>query len=162
KEFETIVLTAQQTLTEIETDVYRRVVAEVAGQAGRLLEAASATAHLDVVTSLAEVAAMRDYVRPELDDSCAIEIERGRHPTLDAVTPRGEFVPNDAHLDAETDQIVILTGPNMAGKSSWLRQIALIALMAQIGSFVPAKRARIGIVDRIFTRIGAQDDIATG
>jgi DNA mismatch repair protein MutS len=162
KEFETIVLTAQETLAAIETDVFKRVMAETAGQAERILTAARIVAQLDVLATLAEVAAQRGYVRPAIDERCATEIVAGRHPTLETLLGPGEFVPNDAHLDAESAQIVLLTGPNMAGKSSWLRQVALITLMAQIGSFVPAERARIGVVDRIFTRIGAQDDIAGG
>lgn len=162
KEYETVVLTAQETLAEIETDVFRRVMGETAGHAPRLLDAASCVAYLDVVSALAEVAVQRGYVRPELDDSGSIEIDAGRHPTLETVMSRGEYVPNDSRLDTDSAQVIILTGPNMAGKSSWLRQVALIVLMAQIGSFVPANRARIGLVDRIFTRIGAQDDIATG
>src|SRR5690606_14927730 len=119
-------------------------------------------AHIDTTANLAEVAIDRDYVRPELRYDDAIDIEDGRHPVLETTMPAGEYVPNDATIDTEKDQVVILTGPNMAGKSSWLRQVALITLMAQIGSFVPASRASIGIVDRIFTRIGAQDDISTG
>jgi DNA mismatch repair protein MutS len=162
KEFETVVLTAQETLADLEADVFRRVMSEVAGQAGRLLQAAQIVATLDVLSTLAEVAVQRGYVRPQLDERGAIDITAGRHPTLEAVIGRGEYVPNDAKLDCDDAQVVILTGPNMAGKSSWLRQVALIVLLAQIGSFVPAERARIGIVDRIFTRIGAQDDIATG
>ncbi len=162
KEYETVVLTAQDTLAEIEADVFKRIATQVAGAANRLLEAARAVAYLDVVSTLADVAVQRNYVRPELDESGVISIVAGRHPTLEAVMGRGEYVPNDAHLDTDEAQIVILTGPNMAGKSSWLRQVALIVLLAQIGSFVPAERARIGLVDRIFTRIGAQDDIATG
>jgi DNA mismatch repair protein MutS len=97
-----------------------------------------------------------------LNNGDGIEITDGRHPVLETTLPTGDYVPNDARLDTDTDQIIILTGPNMAGKSSWLRQVALITLMAQIGSFVPATKASIGLVDRIFTRIGAQDDIATG
>ncbi len=162
KEYETVVLTAQETLAEIEADVFRRVAAAVAGQAPRLLAAARAIAFLDVVAALAEVAVERGYVRPELDDGSEIAIDAGRHPVLETVLPRGEYVPNDAHLGVDSAQVVILTGPNMAGKSSWLRQVALICLLAQIGSYVPAARARVGLVDRIFTRIGAQDDIATG
>ena len=162
KEYETVVLTAEETLAGIETDAYRRVVAEVAGTSTRLLELARIVAQLDVLSTLAEVAVERDYVRPLLDEGARIEIERGRHPTIEALLGPGEFVPNGALLDDETDQIIILTGPNMAGKSSWLRQVALIVLMAQIGSYVPASRASIGLVDRIFTRIGAQDDIASG
>jgi DNA mismatch repair protein MutS len=162
KEYETIVLTAEETLAGIEADAYRRVIAEVAGASRRLLDTARIVAQLDVLSTLAEVAIERQYVRPVLNDGTRIEIERGRHPTIEALLGPGEFVPNDALLDSESDQIVILTGPNMAGKSSWLRQVALITLMAQIGSFVPADRATIGLVDRIFTRIGAQDDIASG
>jgi DNA mismatch repair protein MutS len=108
------------------------------------------------------VAALRGYVRPILDEGGVIEIEQGRHPTLETLLPPAEYVPNDAHLDCDGAQITILTGPNMAGKSSWLRQVALTVLLAQIGAWVPARAARIGLVDRIFTRIGAQDDIATG
>ncbi len=162
KEYETIVLTAEETLAGIEADAYRRVIAEVAGASGRMLEAARIVAQLDVLSTFAEVAIERQYVRPELNEGTRIEIERGRHPTIEALLGAGDFVPNDALLDAQEDQIIILTGPNMAGKSSWLRQVALIVLMAQIGSYVPAERARIGLVDRIFTRIGAQDDIASG
>jgi DNA mismatch repair protein MutS len=162
KEYETIVLTAQETLADIEQDVFNRVMREVAGQANTLMAAAGSIATLDLLASLADVAATRRYIRPQLDDSGMIAIDAGRHPTLEALLGPGEFVPNDAHLDCDDEQIIILTGPNMAGKSSWLRQVALIVLMAQIGSFVPAQSARIGLVDRIFTRIGAQDDIATG
>jgi DNA mismatch repair protein MutS len=161
KEYETVVLTAEDTLNQLEGDIYRRVVGQIAAASGRLLAAAEAIAYLDVVATLAEVAVQRTYVEPELTNEDIIEIEAGRHPTLETVIPRGEYVPNDACLTPE-QRIVILTGPNMAGKSSWLRQVALITLLAQIGSFVPADRARIGLVDRIFTRIGAQDDIAGG
>jgi DNA mismatch repair protein MutS len=161
KEYETIVLTAEETLHQLQTELFRRLVAQVASAAPRLLEAAQAIAYLDVVATLAEVAVLRNYVEPELTHDDAIEIVAGRHPTLEMVIPRGEYVPNDARFD-DQQRIIILTGPNMAGKSSWLRQVALIVLLAQIGSFVPAERARIGLVDRIFTRIGAQDDIAGG
>jgi DNA mismatch repair protein MutS len=165
KEYETVVLTAEETLSELETAAFRRVVAQVASHAERLLAAARAVAIADVLAGLAEVAVTRRYVRPRLTDSTALAIAEGRHPVLETVLPIGEYVPNDVRLDATgTDgaQIAILTGPNMAGKSSYLRQVALICLLAQIGSFVPAADAEIGLVDRIFTRIGAQDDIATG
>ena len=162
KEYETLVLNAEETLSSMEQDVFARVVRQVADQASKLLSTAAAIAWLDVIAALADVAATNNYTRPALDEGTVIEIEAGRHPVLETTLPAGEFVPNDAHLDADEEQIVILTGPNMAGKSSWLRQVALITLMAQIGSFVPAARARVGLVDRIFTRIGAQDDIATG
>ena len=162
KEYEAIVLTAQDTLNDLEADVFKRVMGQVAARAPKLLAAAAALAFLDVVANLAEVAVARDYVLPLLDESGRIEISEGRHPTLEALLGKAAYVPNDAVLDLASDQITILTGPNMAGKSSYLRQVALIVLLAQIGSFVPAKQARIGVVDRIFTRIGAQDDIATG
>jgi len=162
KEYETVVLGAQDVLADLEADVFRRVVAEVAGQAHRLLAVAGAVARLDVFANLAEIAAVRGYVRPTLGESGAIEIRDGRHPTLEVLLGQSAYVPNDAVLDVDGAQITLLTGPNMAGKSSWLRQVALIVLLAQVGSFVPARSARIGLVDRVFTRIGAQDDIATG
>lgn len=162
KEYETLVLTAEDTLASLEADIYRTLILRVAEHAERLKRAADAIAWVDTVSALAEVAIERNYVRPRLNDGTRIEIVAGRHPVIESVLPTGEYVPNHTLLDADTDQIIILTGPNMAGKSSWLRQVALITLMAQIGSFVPADQASIGIVDRIFTRIGAQDDIATG
>ncbi len=163
KEYETIVLTAEETLAGIEADAYRRVVSRGRRRgratAGRRPHRRSARCaqHPGRGRRRAQLSCGRS-----LNEGTRIEIERGRHPTIEALLGPGEFVPNDALLDAEADQIIILTGPNMAGKSSWLRQVALIVLMAQIGSFVPADRATIGLVDRIFTRIGAQDDIATG
>jgi DNA mismatch repair protein MutS len=162
KEAETRVLGAQEVLAQLEADLLRRVVAEVGGHVGALRETAAAIAYLDVITTLADVAAARGFCRPIVDDSLTIDIAGGRHPTLETLLPAGEFVPNDALLDDGDRRITILTGPNMAGKSSWLRQTALIVLMAQIGSFVPATAARIGLVDRIFTRIGAHDDISSG
>jgi len=162
KEHEARVLQAEERLTELEAEVYRRVLAEVASAADRVRRVARALAELDTLASLAEVASRRRYVCPEVDESTVIEIAGGRHPVVEATRDPGSFVPNDTRLDTEEQQIIILTGPNMAGKSTYLRQVALIVLLAQIGSFVPADRARIGLVDRIFTRIGAQDDIASG
>jgi DNA mismatch repair protein MutS len=162
KEAESRVLGAQEILAHLEADLLQRIAAEVAAHAEALRETAAAIAYIDVVTTLADVAAARGLVRPIVDDSLTIDITGGRHPTLETLLPSGEFVPNDALLDDGERRITILTGPNMAGKSSWLRQTALIVLMAQIGSFVPATGARIGLVDRIFTRIGAHDDIASG
>lgn len=162
KEYETLVLTAEDTLGELEADQYRKLIRQLAGNTERLLRVASAIAHIDTTANLAEVAIDRNYVRPQLRYDDALDVVDGRHPVLETTMPAGEYVPNDAALDTDADQIILLTGPNMAGKSSWLRQVALITLMAQIGSFVPAERASIGIVDRIFTRIGAQDDISTG
>jgi DNA mismatch repair protein MutS len=120
---------------------------------------ARALAKLDVLLSFARIAGERGYVRPEVDEGYAIEIEEGRHPVVEV--HQGEFVPNDARLN-EREQILIITGPNMAGKSTYLRQVALIVLLAQAGSFVPARSARIGVVDRIFTRVGASDDLTLG
>jgi DNA mismatch repair protein MutS len=162
KEYEARILGAQETLAQLEADVFRRVVAEVAAHAKFLVHAAAAIAQLDVEAALAEVASTRGYVRPLVDESLTIEIANGRHPTLEWILPAGEFVANDALLDGNAHNITILTGPNMAGKSSWLRQVALVVLMAQVGSFVPATSAHIGLVDRIFTRVGAQDDISAG
>jgi DNA mismatch repair protein MutS len=162
KEYETLVLNAEDVLVNLETDVFRRVISEVAGASDRLLSVAASVGLADVLAALAEVAVEQSYARPVLTEGDLLDIVGGRHPVLEKVLDAGAYVPNDAYLNCEIDQIVILTGPNMAGKSSWLRQVALIVLMAQIGSFVPAQRATIGLVDRIFTRIGAQDDIATG
>jgi DNA mismatch repair protein MutS len=118
-------------------------------------------ASLDVLAALAEVAVRRDFVRPQVDDGFALEIRGGRHPVVETMMPREEFIPNDVHLDADA-RVMILTGPNMAGKSTVLRQVGLIQLMAQVGSFVPARAARVGIVDRIFTRVGASDNLVRG
>jgi DNA mismatch repair protein MutS len=162
KEAEARVLGAQEILANLEADLLRRVVVEVGAHVEALRETAAAIAYLDVITTLADVAAARGFCRPVVDDSLTIAITGGRHPTLETLLQAGEFVPNDSLLDNSDHRITILTGPNMAGKSSWLRQTALIVLMAQIGSFVPATAARIGLVDRIFTRIGAHDDISSG
>ncbi|MFL5761622.1 MAG: DNA mismatch repair protein MutS [Thermomicrobiales bacterium] len=162
KEYETVVLTADEATAELEAATFRRVVLQVADASRRLVDAANQIAQLDVFSTFAEVAMQRNYVRPEIDNGTSIEILEGRHPTLEAILGVGEYVPNNAKVDCERAQIVVLTGPNMAGKSSWLRQVALTVLLAQIGSFVPARSARIGLVDRIFTRIGAHDDITSG
>ena len=164
KEYESRVLHAEEQIAELETQVYRGLLAQLAegGGAERLRAAAQALARIDVLAALAEVAVTRGFVRPEVDESMALEIRAGRHPIVEAALDPGQFVPNDTRLESDDAQIAILTGPNMAGKSTYLRQVALIVLLAQVGSFVPAERARVGLVDRIFTRIGAQDDIAAG
>jgi DNA mismatch repair protein MutS len=169
KEYETRILTARERCDEIEAQIFRQVCAQVAAASGQLLALASAIAELDVAVALTEAATRYKYVRPELHDGDELTIRDGRHPvverTLADATPTSAapsaFVPNDTSLSAGA-QIVLITGPNMAGKSTYLRQVALIALMAQTGSYVPAASARIGIVDRIFTRVGAQDDLASG
>ena len=166
KEYETLVSGAEERIAALEGTIYREVVGRVAGAAPYVMRAAEALAHLDVFAALATVAVERRYVRPTLNDDPEpiVCIEGGRHPTVEAslaVASEG-FVPNDTNLDTAERQVVIITGPNMAGKSTYLRQVALIVLLAQIGAFVPADRAEIGLVDRIFTRIGAQDDLAAG
>ena len=162
KEYESLVLNAQERIQEIEARVFREVCEQVAAHGERIARTAQAIARLDVFAALAETAVRHAYVRPELDEGDEIAIEAGRHPGVEVMLPPGAFVPNDCHLSNDGAQLIVLTGPNMAGKSTYLRQVALIVLMAQIGSFVPATRARIGLVDRIFTRVGARDDIATG
>ncbi|MFQ5611973.1 MAG: DNA mismatch repair protein MutS [Anaerolineae bacterium] len=163
KEYESLILNAEERRLEVETRIFKEVCAQVAGAGRRLLRTAKALAQLDVVVALAGVAARHNYVRPELADDDRLEIVNGRHPVVEQMAWQGEaqFIPNDARLSAE-ELILIITGPNMSGKSTYLRQVALIVLMAQIGSFVPADKARIGLVDRIFTRIGAQDEIHAG
>ncbi len=160
KEYESLILNAQERIIDLETRLFREVVERVAREAHRLLATARALAELDVVLSLAEVAAAYGYVRPRLSEEREIYIRGGRHPVVER-TQEDPFVPNDTHLTADAP-IHIITGPNMAGKSTYLRQVALITLMAQIGAFVPAEEARIGLVDRIFTRIGAGDEIHRG
>ena len=159
---ETEILGAKDALLEAERAVVDRVRAQTAAAGVAIERAAEAVARIDVASALASVAADHDYVRPELAESGALEIEHGRHPVVERRLPAGEFVPNDAHLGGAHADIVVLTGPNMAGKSTYLRQTALIVLLAQCGSFVPAARARIAMADRIFSRVGAQDDIAAG
>jgi DNA mismatch repair protein MutS len=161
KEYESIVLNAQQRLVELERDAFARICGDLAEYGARLRTAAHTLARIDVYAALAEAAVRGRYVRPTLDESTTLHIEGGRHPVVER-TLDVPFVANDMHLDTDEQQLLLITGPNMAGKSTMLRQAALIVLLAQIGAFVPADAAHIGLVDRIFTRIGAQDDIATG
>jgi DNA mismatch repair protein MutS len=164
KEYESLVLNAEERQLEIETRIYREVCAQVSSSAPRLLATAQAVALLDSCTSLAEAAVSNNYARPELSDDNYLQIIAGRHPVVEQMALSGvvePFVPNDTLL-SEEELVLIITGPNMSGKSTYLRQTALIVLMAQIGSFVPADKARIGLVDRIFTRIGAEDIIHAG
>ncbi len=162
KEFEEKVLRAQEKTYELEYELFLEVRDRVASEIPKLQGTADALATLDSLGSLAQVAAERGYVRPEILDERVLEIEAGRHPVIEAVQQGEEFVPNDTHLESEERSLMILTGPNMAGKSTYIRQVALLTLMAQIGSFVPAKSARIGLVDRIFTRVGTADELARG
>ena len=162
KEYETLVLNAEERILEIEARLFKEMCAQISAQAARLLNTARALARLDVFASLAEVAARNNYVRPTLVEGGELEIRDGRHPVVEQLLASGErFVPNDIIFESG-ECVRVITGPNMSGKSTFLRQAALIVLMAQIGSFVPAESATIGLVDRIFTRIGAQDEIHAG
>ena len=154
-------LRSRERAAALEASVLERLREFVRGRAASVRQVAGAIAELDVAQSLAQVAPEGNYVRPEVDDSLRIEIEAGRHPVVENFAPEG-FVANDVVLDPEEARVLILTGPNMSGKSTLLRQVALITLLAQAGSFVPARRARIGVADRVFTRVGASDSITTG
>ena len=161
KEYEALVLGADERIGDLEHALFKEVLASLHNDGERMLRTARALAALDVAASLAEVSARHGYVRPEIHAGDELQIEAGRHPVVE-MSHSEAFVPNDVHLDLEQRQIAILTGPNMAGKSTYLRQVALITLLAQIGSFVPATNASIGLVDRIFTRVGARDDLTAG
>ena len=161
KEYETLVLNAEERIHEIELRLFKQVCSQLASSSIRLLESARSLAELDVLASLAETAALHGYTQPELTNELKLEIHEGRHPVVERMLSSDRFVPNDAILE-EGEIIRLITGPNMSGKSTFLRQVALIVLMAQMGSFVPARSAKIGLVDRIFTRIGAQDEIHAG
>jgi DNA mismatch repair protein MutS len=161
KEYEERVLTAAEKVEDREREIFEQLRTRVGGQIARLQAVARIVAELDVMTSLAEVAEREGYVRPELTNDFALEITAGRHPVVERMMPREKFMPNDVTL-TEDARMIILTGPNMAGKSTILRQVGLIVLMAQAGSFVPASRAKIGIIDRLFTRVGASDNLVRG
>ncbi|MCA1899928.1 MAG: DNA mismatch repair protein MutS [Chloroflexi bacterium] len=161
KEYETLVLNAEERIREIETRLYREVCAELAKAAHKLLSAARAIAELDALSALGEAAALGGYVKPEIHDGGELEIYEGRHPVVEQTLKSERYVPNDVVFE-KGEVVRVITGPNMSGKSTYLRQAALITLMAQMGSFVPAASAKIGVVDRIFTRIGAQDEIHAG
>ncbi|MCY3774067.1 MAG: DNA mismatch repair protein MutS [Gemmatimonadetes bacterium] len=162
KEYEEKILGAEEKIGELEYALFLELREEVAGSLGEIQGNARAIAQLDFLTALAELAVQNDYVAPEIDDGSVLEIDDGRHPVVEQLLRGEPFVPNDTQFDSRTKQIALITGPNMAGKSTYLRQVGLIVLMAQVGSFVPARSARIGIVDRIFTRVGASDNLARG
>ena len=162
KELEHEILSAQDRITALEFELFCDLREQAAAQVGRIQRSAAAVAQVDVLSSFAAVAAEQGYCRPEVDLSDAIEITEGRHPVVEQMLKGSLFVPNDTKLNCTTDRCLIITGPNMAGKSTYMRQNALIALMAQIGSFVPATSCHVGVVDAIFTRIGASDDLAAG
>ena len=162
KDLEHEILTSQDRLTALEFQLFCDLREQAAAQVGRIQRSAAAVAQVDVLCSFAAVAAERRYCRPEVDLSDRIDITEGWHPVVEKMLTGAPFVPNDAHMDLEDDTVAIITGPNMAGKSTYMRQVALIVLMAQMGSFVPARSARVGVVDRVFTRIGASDDLSAG
>jgi DNA mismatch repair protein MutS len=161
KEYEERVLTAAERVEERERELFEKLRSKIGSQVGRLQSVAAVVAELDVLASFAEAAAREGYVRPILTDDFTLDIIAGRHPVVERMMPREKFIPNDITL-TEDARMIILTGPNMAGKSTVLRQVGLIVLMAQIGSFVPASRATIGVVDRLFTRVGASDNLVRG
>lgn len=162
KELEDVILGAEDKLVNLEYELFREVRQKVADEVVRIQKTAKAVARIDVFASLAAVAEQNDYCRPKLNEKGILDIKDGRHPVVEKMIQNEMFVANDTYLDNSGHRVSIITGPNMAGKSTYMRQTALIVLMAQIGSFVPARSARIGIVDRIFTRVGASDDLASG
>jgi DNA mismatch repair protein MutS len=161
KEWEEKVLGAEERINALEARLFAELRATAARAVPRIQRCAESVSQLDVLAALAEVASRRDFCRPEVDDGFTLEIRGGRHPVVETMMPREDFIPNDLRLERES-RVMILTGPNMAGKSTVLRQVGLIVLLAQIGSFVPAREARIGLVDRIYTRVGASDNLAQG
>ncbi|MBQ4109237.1 MAG: DNA mismatch repair protein MutS [Clostridia bacterium] len=162
KDMEATVLGAKDKLCNLEYELFCEIKDKVGNELRRIQRSANMLARLDVYLSLAEVAVKNSYVCPEVDNGDVIDIKDGRHPVVEQFVKDSYFVPNDTYLNTTTDKMALITGPNMAGKSTYMRQSALIVLMAQIGSFVPAKSARIGIVDKLFTRVGASDDLASG
>ncbi len=162
KELEDIILGAEDKLTALEYEIFRDIRDKIAGEVLRIQKTAKAVAGVDVFASLAMVAERNNYCRPSINESGVIDIKNGRHPVVEQMINNDMFIANDTYLDNHKQRISIITGPNMAGKSTYMRQTALIVLMAQIGSFVPADSAKVGIVDRIFTRVGASDDLASG
>ncbi len=162
KDMEVTILGAADKICALEYEIFQQVRSYVAEQSTRIQKTAALLAELDVYLSLATVASKNKYVCPEVDQSDVIDIKDGRHPVVEQFVKDTYFVPNDAMLDTSRNRLMLITGPNMAGKSTYMRQVALIVVMTQIGSFVPAKEARIGVVDKVFTRVGASDDLASG
>ncbi len=162
KDMEATLLGAKDKLGALEYELFEKMRIFLAEQVHRIQNVAKILAYLDVYASLAEVAVKNKYVCPHVDNGCVISITEGRHPVVEQYIKSSYFVPNDTYLDMASDRVMLITGPNMAGKSTYMRQVALITVMAQIGSFVPAKEASIGVVDQIFTRVGASDDLALG
>ena len=162
KDVEATILGAADKVCALEYNLFQEIRQIIAEESDRIRRSANLVAMIDVYNSLAAVAAKNNYVKPEIDDSTVIDIKDGRHPVVEQFVKDTYFVPNDVYLDVAANRLMLITGPNMAGKSTYMRQVALIVVMAQIGSFVPASDARIGIVDKVFTRVGASDDLASG
>ncbi|MFO8059847.1 MAG: DNA mismatch repair protein MutS, partial [Bacillota bacterium] len=162
KEKEAVIFGAEERLADLEYRAFVRLREATAGEADRLLAAAASLAQMDFLLCLALVAAHNNYCRPVVDEGLVLDIVQGRHPVLEAADAEEPFVPNDSYIDCDSQSLIVVTGPNMSGKSTYLRQVGLIVIMAQMGSFVPAKRARIGVADQVFTRIGAADDLTRG
>ena len=162
KEYEVLILSAKDRITTLERSLFAQVCSQIGIQSKGLYDLADKLAGIDILTNLAEVAHRNGYVKPLLLPKGPIDIQSGRHPMIEKILPPGEFVANDLFLSCDDAQILMITGPNMSGKSTFIRQAAIITLMAQVGSFVPADKATIGLVDRIFTRVGLQDDLSTG
>jgi DNA mismatch repair protein MutS len=162
KEYEDKVLRAEERARELEFELFQALRDRVAAETPRLVQAGGVLAALDTLCALAELAVQQNYVRPKIEDRPVLEVRAGRHPVLDARLSRGEFVPNDTNLGPESGLILVITGPNMAGKSTYIRQVALITILAQMGSFVPASVATIGLTDRVFARVGASDELSRG
>jgi DNA mismatch repair protein MutS len=159
---ETAIISANERLTALENDIFIEITKTVAQNISRFQKTSYALSCLDALYSLAETAEKNNYTCPEVDYSPVLEIKDGRHPVVELMQRDNYYVPNDVYLDDDKNKLYIITGPNMAGKSTYMRQVAIISLLAQIGSYVPASSARIGLVDRIFTRVGAADDLAAG
>lgn len=162
KEQEEKIITAQDKINDLEYQLFVEICNEVLKHLADIQKAAALIARLDVLNSFSEAAARNNYVRPDIDNDLVLDIQEGRHPVLENILGTSKFIANPTYLDSQDNQVIIITGPNMAGKSTYIRQVALIIVMAQTGSFVPAKSARIGVVDKIFTRVGAADDISAG
>ena len=162
KNLENQILGAEEKVIKLELEAFDKIRKEIASNVKRLQKSAEIISTLDVITSFAQVAEDMNYCMPEVTDSGVIDIREGRHPVIEKMLPQGEFISNDTYLDKSDNRVSIITGPNMAGKSTYMRQVALITLMAQVGSFVPARSAKIGVVDKIFTRVGASDDLSMG
>ena len=162
KEYESIILSTNSKIEDTEKKLFDQICIDISSHLESLLKTSYAISLMDVFYSMAKVATERNYIKPYLNDSDTIDIKSGRHPVIEQIVGPGEFVPNDANLSNTKDQILLITGPNMSGKSTYLRQVGILTLLAQIGSFIPAESATIGIVDRIFTRVGLQDDLTKG